>query len=258
MLVNCKKCGKKFGLNEEPNLLIGKKIQCRHCFNTWNYMPILKDLNGKLQIIDNQLIKVEKKIKENNANNEDKINKLLTDLDLKKKDLIKQDKALEKIQDLQNRLNVTDGETTKNEKLNNQINNLEREIKNIDNKLEKKNQDIQMETNLIETKVVNYSDTKANINDLNSNLNEDNDNNFEDNIDSFEKEKTKTKTPDTGELALDTEELVPDTEELVPDTEELTTDTGELVRSYFRKKKENSLNKKNKHSFWPHIKMEKK
>jgi len=242
MLVNCKKCGKKFGLNEEPNLLIGKKIQCRYCFHSWNYMPILKDLNGKLQMIDNQLIKVEKKIKENNVNNEDKINKLLADLDLKKKELIKQDKALEKIQGLQNRLNVTDGENTKNEKLNNQINNLEREIKNIDNKLVKKNQDIQMETNLIETKVVNYSDTKENINDLNSNLNEDNDNSFEDNIDSFEKEKTKT----------------PDTEELALDTEELTTDTGELVRSYFRKKKENSLNKKNKHSFWPHIKMEKK
>ena len=241
MLVNCKKCGKKFGLNDEPNLLIGKKIQCRHCFHSWNYMPILKDLNGKLQVIDNQLIKVEKKIKENNVNNEDKINKLLADLDLKKKELIKQDKALEKIQDLQNRLNVTDGENTKNEKLNNQINNLEREINNIDNKLEKRNQDMQMETNLIETKLVNYSDTKANINDLNSNLNEDNDNNFKDNIDSFEKEKTKTKTPDTGELATDTGKL--------------GTDTGELVRSYFKKKKENTSNQKNKHSFWPHNKI---
>ena len=101
MLVNCKKCGKQFGLNEEPSLLIGKKIQCRHCFYSWNYIPILKDLNGKLQMIDSQLAKVDKKIEENNINNEDKITKLLTDLDFKKKELIQQDKALEKIQDLQ-------------------------------------------------------------------------------------------------------------------------------------------------------------
>ena len=64
-------------------------------------------------------------------------------------------------------------------------------------------------------------------------------------------EKTKTKTPDTGELASDTGELA-------SGTGKLGTDTGELVRSYFRKKKENSSNQKNKHSFWPHIKREKK
>ena len=162
-----KKCGKKFGLNEDASALIGKKIQCRHCFHSWNYIPVLSDLSSKLKLIDAQLSKANIKIKEEQISNQNKISKLVNEIDIKKNEIHKQDKAIETIKDLQDRLLVTDQINSKNEKLNNQISNLQLEIKDLDRKIQKRNQDIQIETNLIEAKIVNYSSKKADDNENN-------------------------------------------------------------------------------------------
>jgi len=156
MLINCKRCSKKFILNNSELDIEGSLITCKHCKVEWIYESKTHFLESRLVELDSDLNKKEINLTEQNIKHNERINLLEKDLKIKNEELIKQRLLEERIATFEKRITDTEKLNAYQADLEIQKNKLEQEVKVTSENIILKNKDIEKKANYLEMKINSY------------------------------------------------------------------------------------------------------
>jgi len=153
MLIDCKYCDAEFDVNVEQVAFDGGLIKCENCQEKWFQKSESEYLEKKIIELDENLHSTEAHLIEKKNIHSDKIEKLENVLEVKKKELAKQKLLEERISLFEKRITDTEKEIVAQALVENRITQLEKEIKQNSSETLVVNTNLERKTKYLQRKI---------------------------------------------------------------------------------------------------------